>query len=100
MNTNKSRRAALKKIAIATSLSVVSDSMFNRIAAAETQLEEEKLSGKINHSACRWCYSTIPLEDMCKMGKKLGLVAIDLLAPEEAGLRHRGRDQGAEDQRE
>jgi hydroxypyruvate isomerase len=83
MITNKSRRSALKKIASATSLSVVSDSMFNRIAAAETQLDEEKLSGKINHSACRWCYNTIPLEDMCKMGKKLGLVAVDLLEPSE-----------------
>ncbi|MEO0044273.1 MAG: hypothetical protein RL329_3721 [Bacteroidota bacterium] len=83
MTTNNPRRSVLKTLAGATGLSVVSDAMLNRISAAENQLDAVKASGKINHSACRWCYNTIPLEDMCRMGKKLGLVAIDLLEPSE-----------------
>ena len=39
--------------------------------------------GKINHSACRWCYDSIPLDELCQKGKALGLHAIDLLSPEE-----------------
>ncbi|MGA1236261.1 MAG: hydroxypyruvate isomerase family protein [Limisphaerales bacterium] len=37
------------------------------------------LKGNINHSACKWCYGGIPLEDFCKAAKDIGLTAIDLL---------------------
>jgi hydroxypyruvate isomerase len=40
-----------------------------------------KLKGNINHSACRWCYSKVKLDDLCAAGKEMGLVAIDLLNP-------------------
>ncbi len=40
-----------------------------------------KLKGNINHSACRWCYGKVKLEDLCAAGKEMGLVGIDLLAP-------------------
>jgi hydroxypyruvate isomerase len=42
-----------------------------------------KLKGNLNHSACRWCYSKIKLDDLCAAGKEMGLVAIDLLNPPE-----------------
>jgi hypothetical protein len=42
-----------------------------------------KLKGNINHSACRWCYSKIQLEDLCQASKEMGLVALDLLDPNE-----------------
>jgi hydroxypyruvate isomerase len=60
----------------------VVESLGNRLQAAENQLDTP-VKGVINHSACRWCYDDIPLEDFCKKGKELGLVAIDLLAPNE-----------------
>ncbi|MCB0654787.1 MAG: TIM barrel protein [Saprospiraceae bacterium] len=41
------------------------------------------LKGNINHSACRWCYGKIPLDDLCRQAKEIGLVGIDLLKPEE-----------------
>ena len=41
------------------------------------------LKGRINHSACRWCYSKISLDDLCRAGKEMGMVAIDLLNPDE-----------------
>jgi hydroxypyruvate isomerase len=62
------------------------------VAAATTALPQlaraespapTKLKGRINHSACRWCYGKISLDDLCVAGKEIGLVAIDLLNPDE-----------------
>ena len=41
------------------------------------------LKGNINHSVCRWCYSDMKLEDLCKVVKEIGFGAIDLLKPNE-----------------
>ena len=41
------------------------------------------LKGNINHSVCRWCYSDMSLEDLCKEVKRIGFNAIDLLKPSE-----------------
>ena len=43
----------------------------------------EKLKGNINHSACRWCYNSIPLDELCRQAKTIGLKGIDLLKPSE-----------------
>lgn len=37
--------------------------------------------GRIHHSACKWCYKDVPLEDMCKAAKQIGLESIELLDP-------------------
>lgn len=42
-----------------------------------------ELNGNINHSACRWCYEKIPLEDLLKNFNDLGIKALDLTGPEE-----------------
>jgi len=49
----------------------------------EDSLSELKLKGHINHSVCKWCYPNIPLEDLCKAAKKIGLSSIELLGPDE-----------------
>lgn len=36
---------------------------------------------RIRHSACRWCYEEISLEEMCLAGKQMGLESIELLHP-------------------
>ncbi len=41
------------------------------------------LKGNINHSVCRWCYSKIPLEELCKAAKDMGIKSIELVGPEE-----------------
>ena len=41
------------------------------------------LNSKIRHSACRWCYQDIPLQEFASKGKEIGLKAIDLLKPDE-----------------
>lgn len=76
------RRETLKKLASGAAVTVTATAISNRLIAAENQLEAS-LKGKINHSVCRWCYSAIPLEDLCKSAKKIGLQSIELLSPEE-----------------
>ncbi|MFN2570720.1 MAG: hydroxypyruvate isomerase family protein [Gemmatimonadales bacterium] len=40
-------------------------------------------SGRLKQSASRWCYRSIPLPDLCKAGKGMGLSGIDLLTSED-----------------
>jgi len=39
--------------------------------------------GHIRQSVSRWCYQSIPLEQLCASAAEMGLQAIDLLQPEE-----------------
>src|SRR5215470_4964939 len=39
--------------------------------------------GRLKQSACRWCYSKIPLEDLAREGSRLGLKGMDLIGPDE-----------------
>jgi hydroxypyruvate isomerase len=78
MNTKMSRRSSLRTMTGgAVALAAVS-SLPGRLAAADAPTTS-KLKGSINHSACRWCYSKIPLDDLCQAGKEIGLQSIDLL---------------------
>ena len=51
--------------------------------AKAMQLLPEDMKGNINHSACRWCYQSIPLEELVVAGKAIGLKSIELLGPTE-----------------
>lgn len=55
-------------------------SLEHRLYAAD---EASGLKGRINHSACKWCYGKIPLEDFCREGKALGLTSVDLVGPSD-----------------
>ncbi|MGC1241999.1 MAG: TIM barrel protein [Chryseosolibacter sp.] len=76
-----SRRNALKKM-VAASGAVAGLSLSHRVAAAEATLTAN-LKGKVNHSVCRWCYNNIPLDDLCKAAKNIGLASIELTGPDE-----------------
>jgi hydroxypyruvate isomerase len=39
--------------------------------------------GRIRQSACQWCYSKIPLEELLQYAATIGLRGVDLLKPEE-----------------
>jgi len=82
MNDSTSRRSAIKKLAGSAALLSVGVSLTNRLEAAEAIIDPQ-LKGKINHSVCRWCYDKIPLDDLCKAAKGIGLTSIDLVGPEE-----------------
>lgn len=79
---NSSRRSALKKMAAATALAIAGSSLVNRISAAENAMDN-KLKGVVNHSVCRWCYQSIPLDDLCQAAKNIGLTSVELVGPVE-----------------
>lgn len=79
MTTQTSRRNVLKQIA-ATTIAVGTGNVF---AGTLTDENEFALKGNINHSVCSWTYNFLPLDDMCRMVKKLGFAAIDLVGPKD-----------------
>jgi len=80
MNNSISRRSALTRIA-GSAVAVATASLARHVSAEDAA--PMKLKGNINHSACRWCYKDIPLEDLCVAAKEMGLKSIDLLGPKE-----------------
>lgn len=80
MNNNPTRRKWLKQVAAG---SVGATALASLASFTETEQEENKLKGNINHSVCFWTYNFIPLEEMCGIVKKIGFSAIDLLAPND-----------------
>ena len=63
-------------------------------AAAAASLRAEPVSaGRLKQSLCRWCYSKVPIDELCQSAVKLGIQAMDLVdskewpAVQKAGLR-------------
>lgn len=81
MNSKLSRRSAMRKIAGASAVAAVGAKLSPALAAEDAT--PAKLKGRIRQSACKWCYSRIPLDEFCFAGKQMGLVAVDLLQPNE-----------------
>jgi hydroxypyruvate isomerase len=79
--TSMSRRTAIQKVAVGAAAVAVAAKL-SPVARAQ-DAAPAKLKGNINHSACRWCYSKIQLEDLCKASKEMGLVALDLIDPKD-----------------
>jgi hydroxypyruvate isomerase len=71
-----------RKFIQSATLAVAATPLLPKVARAESA-SPAKLKGNIHHSVCRWCYSKIKLEDLCAAAKDMGMVAIDLLQPNE-----------------
>ena len=78
MQTQLSRRAALRNLAGASAVAAVASSLSHRLAAAEAVVAPE-LKGRVNHSVCKWCYKNIPLDEFCVAAKEIGLQSVELL---------------------
>ncbi len=54
-------------------------------AASLTNMANEGtgLKGNINHSVCSWTYNFMALDELCRMVKKIGFAAIDLIGPKD-----------------
>ena len=76
------RRDALKKIAAGTAAATVAPFM-SSFATEDSNAKKLKLKGNINHSVCQWTYNFISLEELCVEVKKIGMGAIDLIAPKD-----------------
>jgi hydroxypyruvate isomerase len=70
-----SRRGAIGAIAGAAIGGVVADAA----RASTLDPRTRSASSRINQSVSRWCYGGIPLDDLCKSARDIGLGAIDLL---------------------
>ena len=84
MSTSVNRRNLIKQVltgsaAIATGVVVPS----TILAAVKNNTITEPLKGNIQHSACRWCYDSIPTTTLAKNFKQLGMVGMDLVGPSE-----------------
>src|SRR5688572_8765045 len=77
MNTRISRRSAFQKTAV-SGAAMVAMSKFVQTMEAATERK-----GRISHSVCRWCYNKIPLEDLCKASKEMGIQSVELQGPDE-----------------
>jgi hydroxypyruvate isomerase len=83
MPEKQNRRAALKNL-LAGTAAIGASSMMPAIASAYSENSSTlKFKGNINHSVCQWCFSFIPLEELCKAVKKIGFGAIDLIGPKD-----------------
>ncbi len=88
MAKNKiNRRQAVKNISLSLGAIGVSGAMipneFKNTSETMDNHIQSSIKGNINHSACRWCYQKIPLQEFAQKGKDIGLKAIDLLKPDE-----------------
>lgn len=71
------RRSAFRQIAAGSAAVAAAHVLAAHAPAAEKEMG--KLKGNIRHSACKWCYSKIALEQFCEGSKAMGLQGIDLL---------------------
>ncbi|OIN59975.1 hydroxypyruvate isomerase [Arsenicibacter rosenii] len=77
-----SRRSALKNMVAGSAILSGTAALTDAFAEAQQSLGAE-LNGKINHSVARWCYSKIPLDDLCKAAKDMGIKSVELQGPAE-----------------
>ncbi len=76
------RRSLLKKATSTAAIVMGTSSFTESIGAIETAGGAD-LKGRINHSACRWCYSTVPFEELVQAAKSYGMGSIELTGPIE-----------------
>ncbi len=80
MNPPIRRRTALRNVAAGAAVAAVSGDLSRRLSASEGR---GGLKGRIQHSVCRWCYDKIPLDDLCRAARDIGIASIDLLTPDQ-----------------
>ncbi|MCJ8210952.1 TIM barrel protein [Mucilaginibacter sp. RS28] len=83
MSEHLNRRNVIKSMVAGTAAIAASGSLSSFTTEQQQAQQSGALKGNINHSACRWCYNDIPLEQLCAEGKKIGLKGIDLVGPKE-----------------
>ncbi|MGD1892857.1 MAG: hydroxypyruvate isomerase family protein [Cyclobacteriaceae bacterium] len=72
------RRSAIKHLAGSAALISTTS-----ISSSMAQPTATSLKGNINHSVCKWCYGSIPLEEFCISAKEMGIKSVELLGLKE-----------------
>jgi hydroxypyruvate isomerase len=83
MSTNTNRRSAIKSLVTGSAAIAAGGALSSFTKDMKNKNESYQLKGNIKHSACRWCYGAIPLEQLCIAVKEIGLVGIDLVGPKD-----------------
>lgn len=78
---NESRRNMLKNLM--GGAAAISATPFLSSFTPSEKTPNFPLKDNINHSVCRWCYDSIPLDEFCAAVKKIGIGAIDLVGPKD-----------------
>jgi hydroxypyruvate isomerase len=83
MNPRSSRRKLIKNMLAGSAVLATGTQLLSSYVPKSKSEDSLKLRGHINHSVCRWCYDSIPLETFCQAVKDIGLQAIDLVPPKD-----------------
>lgn len=81
MRTSMSRRTALRSFAGAAALAAVARPLAAEDAKSTPMPAAP--SDPLRQSVCKWCFPRIPLEDLARQAKDIGLSSIELLNPED-----------------
>lgn len=55
----------------------------NRLFASASHNYTLPLKGNIHHAVCRWCFSSMSVEALCKAAVEMGIEGIDLVGPKD-----------------
>jgi len=83
MSLNTNRRSVIKNLMAGSAALATGGVLSSFTQDMKEKNTSVQLKGNINHSACRWCYGAIPLEQLCISAKEIGLVGIDLVGPKD-----------------
>jgi hydroxypyruvate isomerase len=83
MPNRQTRRAAIRQIVAGAAALGAGGMITTTKATAAMDNKKKKLKGAINHSVCRWCYDSVPLDELCVAVKNIGFAAIDLVGPKD-----------------
>lgn len=81
MSGTISRRTAMQHLAAAAAVLAGTGSGLGARAAESAVPQPRK--GSVNHSVCRWCYNSMPLEALAQAVQAMGVRSIELLDPED-----------------
>ena len=62
MAKKTSRRAVFKNLVLGGTAVMASPAL---TATCSPTIKKDMLKGNINHSVCRWTYSSVPLDELC-----------------------------------
>ena len=81
------RRNWLTNVVAGAAAASTATNLTSAITQAQEQpaVPEKKLMGRIRQSVMGWCFKPMSAEDLARLGKKLGLVAIEGIDAAKAG---------------
>jgi len=82
-NDKFSRRAFVRNSSLVVAGAVAGSLARTASAVAPANVERIVKNNRINQSVCKWCFRKQSLEELCAIGKKMGLKAIDLIGPKD-----------------